>query len=78
MCKAGFATSQQAHEAAVAPLCAFLDLSEQMLAGKERTFLVGGRLTEEDIHLFSAIVRFDPVYSGHSCVVRSGHLAIDR
>ena len=64
MCRAGFATSQQAYEAAVAPLCAFLDRGEQMLAGKEN-FLFGGRFTEEDIHLFAAIVRFDPVYAGH-------------
>ena len=57
MCKARFAPSQQAYRAAVAPICAFLDRGERMLAGKEKNFLVGGgRVIEEDNHLFAAIV----------------------
>ena len=79
MYKSGFATSQQAYEAAVVPLFASLDRLEQMLAGKD--YLVGGRLTEADVRLFVTIVRFDPVYVGHfKCnlrTIRNGYPAID-
>ena len=79
MYKSGFATSQQAYEAAVVPLFASLDRLEQMLAGKD--YLVGGCLTEADVRLFVTIVRFDPVYVGHfKCnlrTIRNGYPAID-
>ena len=62
--KARFATSQQAYDAAAAPLFAPLDLLEQMLAGKD--FLTRGRTTEVvDVLLFVTIARFDPIYVGH-------------
>ncbi|KAG8949806.1 S-glutathionyl-(chloro)hydroquinone reductase [Tulasnella sp. 419] len=61
--KSGFATTQQAYDAAVTPLFASLDRLEGILKGKD--YLIGDRLTEADIRLFTTIVRFDPVYHGH-------------
>ncbi|KAG8940084.1 S-glutathionyl-(chloro)hydroquinone reductase [Tulasnella sp. 424] len=61
--KSGFATTQSAYEAAVKPLFASLDRLEGMLAGKD--YLIGNRLTEADVRLFTTIIRFDPVYHGH-------------
>tara|TARA_R110002072_G_scaffold15856_48_gene63032 strand:+ start:4009 stop:4974 length:966 start_codon:yes stop_codon:yes gene_type:complete len=67
--KAGFATTQQAYEAAVVPLFAKLDALEQRLEGQE--WLVGGQLTEADIRLWTTLIRFDPVYHGHfKCNIR--------
>ncbi|WER47577.1 glutathione S-transferase family protein [Cupriavidus sp. WKF15] len=61
--KAGFATSQEAYEEAVWPLFETLDWLEARLATQR--YLVGNRLTEADIRLFTTLVRFDPVYVGH-------------
>ncbi len=61
--KAGFATTQEAYDEAVAPLFETLDWLEQRLEGRE--FLVGDRLTEADIRLFTTLVRFDSVYHTH-------------
>ncbi|MFP4361357.1 MAG: glutathione S-transferase family protein [Alphaproteobacteria bacterium] len=61
--KAGFATTQAAYEEAVTALFETLDALEAHLA--TRAYLVGGRLTEADIRLFTTLVRFDPVYVGH-------------
>jgi len=61
--KTGFASTQEAYESNVKPLFASLDRLEGMLKGKN--YLVGGKLTEADIRLFTTIVRFDPVYHGH-------------
>jgi putative glutathione S-transferase len=61
--KAGFATTQEAYEAAVEPLFATLDELEARLA--QADWLVGGRMTEADIRLFTTLVRFDAVYVGH-------------
>jgi putative glutathione S-transferase len=61
--KAGFATSQQAYEAAFDALFETLDALEDRLAG--RRYLVGERLTEADWRLFTTLLRFDPVYVGH-------------
>ncbi|KAG9047942.1 S-glutathionyl-(chloro)hydroquinone reductase [Tulasnella sp. UAMH 9824] len=61
--KSGFATTQAAYEAAVKPLFTSLDRLEGLLNGKD--YLIGDRLTEADIRLFTTIVRFDPVYHGH-------------
>jgi putative glutathione S-transferase len=52
--KAGFATSQEAYQAAVVPLFESLDRVEGML--KDKTYLVGDRLTEADIRLYVTIV----------------------
>lgn len=67
--KAGFATTQDAYEAAVVPLFARLDELEARLEGRE--WLVGGQLTEADIRLWTTLIRFDPVYHGHfKCNIR--------
>ncbi len=68
--KAGFATTQAAHEAAVTPLFDTLDWLEARLA--DRRYLCGDPLTEADIRLFTTLVRFDPVYHGHfKCNLRA-------
>jgi len=61
--KAGFATEQGPYEEAVTALFATLDRLEERLSGRE--WLVGDRLTEADIRLFTTLIRFDPVYVGH-------------
>ncbi|MBT5413008.1 MAG: glutathione S-transferase family protein [Rhodospirillaceae bacterium] len=61
--KAGFASSQEAYEDAVAKLFETLDMLEARLA--ERRYLAGDRITEADWRLFTTLVRFDPVYHGH-------------
>ncbi|NOY28221.1 MAG: glutathione S-transferase family protein [Oligoflexia bacterium] len=61
--KAGFATTQSAHDAAVTALFDELDRLEQTLS--HQPWLAGERLTEADIRLFTTLLRFDPVYVGH-------------
>lgn len=61
--KAGFATSQAAYDEAVAGVFETLDWLEERLA--RQRYLVGKRLTEADIRLFTTLVRFDEVYHGH-------------
>ena len=61
--KAGFATKQEVYEEEVAALFEALDQMEERLAGQD--YLVGNRLTEADIRLFTTLVRFDAVYFGH-------------
>ncbi|KAH9852358.1 glutathione S-transferase [Lenzites betulinus] len=76
--KTGFATTQEAYEAAVVPLFESLDRLEMMLTGRD--YLLGDKLTEADVRLFVTIVRFDPVYFGHfKCnmrTIRGGYPAI--
>jgi len=67
--KCGFAQSQEAYDEAVGPLFAELDALEERLTGRD--WLVGDRMTEADIRLFTTLVRFDAVYHGHfKCNVR--------
>lgn len=61
--KAGFATTQEAYDAAVQPLFETLDWLEAHLS--EHRYLAGEVITEADIRLFTTLVRFDPVYVGH-------------
>ena len=61
--KAGFATKQEVYEEEVTTLFAALDQMEERLVGQD--YLVGNRLTEADIRLFTTLVRFDAVYFGH-------------
>ncbi|WP_315766599.1 MULTISPECIES: glutathione S-transferase family protein [unclassified Bradyrhizobium] len=61
--KCGFATTQGAYDEAIAPLFATLDWLEDRLS--TRRFLLGDRLTEADIRLFTTLIRFDAVYVGH-------------
>jgi putative glutathione S-transferase len=62
--RAGFATGQEAYEAAYDGLFARLDALESRLADGRR-FLLGDRLTEADVRLFTTLVRFDAVYHNH-------------
>jgi putative glutathione S-transferase len=61
--KAGFSASQAAYDDAYDRLFATLDWLEDRLA--DRRFLMGDRITEADVRLFTTLVRFDPVYHGH-------------
>lgn len=61
--KAGFATTQEAYDAAVHPLFETLDWLESHLA--DNRFLLGAHLTEADWRLFTTLVRFDSVYHLH-------------
>jgi glutathionyl-hydroquinone reductase len=62
--RCGFATSQEAYDSAYDALFARLDeLAERLSDG--RPYLMGDRLTEADIRLFTTLVRFDAVYHGH-------------
>jgi len=61
--KAGFAATQQAYEEAFDLLFARLDWLDERLAGQR--YLVGDRLTEADVRLFTTLVRFDAVYYVH-------------
>jgi putative glutathione S-transferase len=61
--KAGFATTQEKYEAAFDALFGALDELDARLA--RQRWLVGNRLTEADIRLFTTLVRFDAVYVGH-------------
>jgi len=61
--KSGFATTQEAYEAAVIPLFDTLDwLEERLMQGPT---LVAGQLTEADWRLFTTLIRFDLVYHLH-------------
>ncbi|MDE1146270.1 MAG: glutathione S-transferase family protein [Azospirillaceae bacterium] len=67
--KAGFATSQDAYEEAIAPLFGTLDWLDERLSAQR--FLTGDHVTEADIRLFTTLVRFDAVYVGHfKCNIR--------
>jgi len=61
--KCGFATSQEAYDAAVGPLFDSLDWLEDLLS--QHRYLLGDQLTEADWRLFTTLQRFDPVYHGH-------------
>ena len=61
--RAGFATSQPAYDAAYDALFARLDELDALLAGQR--YLVGGRLTEADVRLYTTLARFDAAYHGH-------------
>ena len=61
--RAGFATTQSAYEAAVRRLFSALDSYEARLA--QQRFLLGERLSEADLCLFTTLLRFDPVYHYH-------------
>ena len=60
--RAGFASTQEAYDAAVLDLFDALDALEERLA--TRRFLVGERLSEADLRLLPTLVRFDVAYYG--------------
>jgi glutathionyl-hydroquinone reductase len=61
--KAGFATRQAPHSAAVRALFETLDWLEERLS--RQRYLLGDRVTEADWRLFPTLARFDAVYYGH-------------
>jgi len=61
--RCGFASSQEAYEAAYDALFSRLDILEERLS--DRRYLLGDTLSEVDIRLFTTLVRFDAVYHGH-------------
>jgi putative glutathione S-transferase len=61
--RAGFATTQHAYEEAVGQVFAALDGYEERLS--RQRYLLGSRMTEADVCLFTTLVRFDPVYHFH-------------
>ena len=61
--RTGFATTQNAYEAAFNDLFSALDQMEARLEG--RRYLTGARITEADWRLFATLIRFDTVYVGH-------------
>jgi len=63
--KAGFATSQQAHDVnSKLVYDSLLKLEEIFIQGKG-PFIIGEKMTETDIRLFTSIIRHDPVYYVH-------------
>ena len=61
--RAGFATTQEAYDTAVAELFETLDWMEARLA--RQRYLAGDQITEADWRAFTTLVRFDPVYHAH-------------
>ena len=61
--KCGFATTQEAYDAAVGPLFDTLDWLEDILS--QHRYLLGDHVTEADWRLFPTLIRFDPVYHLH-------------
>jgi glutathionyl-hydroquinone reductase len=61
--RAGFAGGQRAYDKAYADLFAELDRLSARL--ENQRYLVGDRITEADVRLFTTLVRFDAVYHGH-------------
>ncbi len=61
--RAGFATGQEAYEQAYDALFARLDALAERLSS--RRYLMGERLREAYVRLFTTLVRFDAAYPGH-------------
>jgi len=61
--RTGFAQSQKAYDSAVTELFDALTYWDEVLA--DQRYLVGDRLTEADICMFTTLVRFDQVYHTH-------------
>ena len=61
--RTGFATTQNAYEAAFNDLFAALDQMEARL--ERQRYLTGSRISEADWRLFATLIRFDAVYVGH-------------
>jgi putative glutathione S-transferase len=60
--RTGFATSQDAYDAAVATVFVALDKLEHHLAKSNTPYLFGDNITEADIRLYPTILRFDVAY----------------
>lgn len=62
--RAGFARTQEAHQAGATAVFEYLEWAEARLADG-RKYLLGDTLTESDVRMFVTTVRFDPVYLVH-------------
>jgi putative glutathione S-transferase len=60
--RTGFATSQDAYNAAVTTVFGALDKLEDHLAKSNTPYLFGNNITEADIRLYPTILRFDVAY----------------
>jgi len=60
--RAGFATTQAAHERAIQDVFDSMEFIEQQL--DDRQYLAGDRFTEADIRAFVTLIRFDLAYYG--------------
>ncbi|WP_322938692.1 glutathione S-transferase family protein [Nocardioides bizhenqiangii] len=61
--RCGFAGSQEAYDEAYDRVWTAMDWLEDRLS--HQRFLMGDRITEADVRLFTTLVRFDAVYHGH-------------
>ncbi|GAA4101028.1 putative glutathione S-transferase [Nocardioides kongjuensis] len=61
--RCGFARTQEAYGAAYDRLWSAMDWLEERLT--DRRYLMGDRITEADVRLFTTLARFDAVYHGH-------------
>jgi putative glutathione S-transferase len=61
--RCGFAGSQETYDDAYDRLWTAMDWLEERLT--DRRYLMGDRITEADVRLFTTLARFDPVYHGH-------------
>jgi putative glutathione S-transferase len=61
--RTGFAETQESYDRAVTELFDALDRWDEVLA--DQRYLVGDRLTEADIAMYTTLVRFDEVYHTH-------------
>jgi putative glutathione S-transferase len=61
--RCGFASTQEAYDAAYDRLWESIDWLEERLT--HRRYLMGDAITEADVRLFTTLVRFDAVYHGH-------------
>ena len=67
--RCGFAGSQESYAEAYDRLWAAMDWLEERLS--DRRYLMGDRITEADVRLFTTLARFDAVYHGHFKVNRN-------
>ncbi|MEM9247441.1 MAG: glutathione S-transferase family protein [Pseudomonadota bacterium] len=61
--RAGFATSQEAYDSAVAEVFDTMDWMDSRLS--RQRYLAGDAITEADWRTLPTLLRFDPVYHGH-------------
>ena len=61
--RCGFAGSQESYDEAYDRLWTAMDWLEERLT--DRRYLMGERITEADVRLFTTLARFDAVYHGH-------------
>jgi len=61
--RSGFATTQEAYDAAYDRMFDMLDRVEEILSNNR--YLLGAKLTEADWRLFTTLIRFDSVYYSH-------------